>query len=113
MQTSLAFCIESSNGVILSDCVYSCGQIVASRTQHCCLNSFALISLSRPVALSRELAELLSISKQARESARASPIANSSDDPLGIHEFFERESILASHLGMSHSELESESMRWE
>ena len=23
MQTSLAFCIESSNGVILSDCIYS------------------------------------------------------------------------------------------
>jgi hypothetical protein len=34
MQTSLAFCVESSNGVILSDCIYSCGQIVATRTQH-------------------------------------------------------------------------------
>jgi hypothetical protein len=45
------------------------------------------------VGLSREVAELVSISKQTRESARASPIANSSDDPLGIHEFFERESI--------------------
>ena len=48
VQTSLAFCVESSNGVILRDCIYSCGQIVAARTQHRCLNSFTLISLSRP-----------------------------------------------------------------
>jgi len=48
MQTSLAFCVESSNGVILRDCIYSGGQIAATRTQHRCLNSFALISLSRP-----------------------------------------------------------------
>ncbi len=48
MQTSLAFCVESSNGVILSNCIYSCGQIVATRTQHRRLNSFALVSFSRP-----------------------------------------------------------------
>jgi S1-C subfamily serine protease len=45
------------------------------------------------VTLSREVAELVSISKQASESARAAPIVNSSDDPLGINEFLERESI--------------------
>ena len=45
------------------------------------------------IGLSREVAELVSISKQARESAGASPIAESFDDPLGINEFLERESI--------------------
>ena len=45
------------------------------------------------VALSPEIAELRSISKQARKGARSSRIASPSDDPLGIDEFLERQSI--------------------
>ena len=44
---SVPFCVQSSNGVILRDCIYSCGQIVAGRVQHRCLNSFPLVPFSR------------------------------------------------------------------
>ena len=46
-QTSLAFCVESSNGVILRHCIYLWPNL-ATRAQHRHLNSFPLVSFSRP-----------------------------------------------------------------